>query len=128
MECCMLICIQNCLNISDVKYMPASEIIFLGVHTLQVSFSPFVPGYSFQDSPPPSKQETCCSSLQYTEAFLLITKISALTTSCFLYSCFRITNLLCVGQDQIYIKCEQYIDGCTACCAVNSGTALLYPC
>ena len=30
MACSMSICLQNCLDISDVKFVPASEIMFLG--------------------------------------------------------------------------------------------------
>ena len=30
MACCTFTCLQNCLNISDIKFMPASEITFLG--------------------------------------------------------------------------------------------------
>ena len=43
MVCSMFICLQNFLNMSDVKFMPASEIIFLGslnsVNTILATFS-----------------------------------------------------------------------------------------
>ena len=41
MDCWMFIGLQNCLNVSDVNVVPASEMIFLGVHIQQISLMPF---------------------------------------------------------------------------------------
>ena len=68
MVCSMFICLKNCLNISDMKFVPASEMISCEpkLHNTMLAA---LPCHLIQASQLFLQWDTCCSNLQCTELF-----------------------------------------------------------